>query len=177
MFSPVYDLSIYDEALVSYWKWYSNNLGNNPGTDYWKVDVSNDGGANWSSIENTNESNNYWLFKQYLISDFVDLTQTIQFRFIAEDIFYDGDVGTGGSLIEAAIDDFSIDVFEVNSSCVSGDLNEDLFVNVQDIVTMVGIIIDSDVNQFDEYLCAGDLNNDFVINIQDVIILVGIILN
>ena len=177
LFSPVYDLSIYDEALVSYWKWYSNNLGNNPGTDYWKVDVSNDGGVNWSSIENTNESNNYWLFKQYLISDFVDLTQTIQFRFIAEDIFYDGDVGTGGSLIEAAIDDFSIDVFEVNSSCVSGDLNEDLFVNVQDIVTMVGIIIDSDVNQFDEYLCAGDLNNDFVINIQDVIILVGIILN
>ena len=177
LFSPVYNLSDYDEALISYWKWYSNNLGNNPGTDYWKVDISNDAGNNWVSIENTNESNNYWLFQQYLISDFVELTNVIQFRFIAEDIYNDGDVGTGGSLIEAGIDDFSIDVFEVNNSCLSGDVNEDLLINVQDIVSMVNIIINLNSEQIDEYLCSGDLNSDFLINVQDVIVLVGMILN
>ena len=177
LFSPVYDLSDYDEALVSYWKWYSNNLGNNPGTDYWKVDVSNDGGSSWVQIENSSVSNNYWLFKQYLISDFVDLTSSIQFRFIAEDVFNDGDVGTGGSLVEAGIDDFSIDIFDLNDSCVIGDLNEDSLINVQDIVTMVSIIIESNQDEINEYLCSADINNDSAINVQDIISLINIILD
>ena len=59
LFSPVYDLSMFNQALVSYWKWYTNNLGNNPATDFWKVDVSNDEGETWINIENTNLSNNF----------------------------------------------------------------------------------------------------------------------
>ena len=46
---------------------FTNNQGNNPGTDYWMVDISNNGGNNWVSLENTTESNNYWVQKQYLI--------------------------------------------------------------------------------------------------------------
>ena len=178
LLSSVYDLIDYDEALVSYWKWYSNNQGNNPGTDYWMVDISNDGGNSWVTLENTNESNNYWLFKQYLISDFVELTSQIQFRFIAEDIFHEGDVGSGGSLIEAGLDDFLIEVFEDDiSSCTLGDLNEDLLINVQDIVTMISLIINSNAEQIEQYLCSGDINSDLVINVQDIILLVAIIIN
>ena len=178
LLSPLYDLSEYDVALVSYWKWYTNNQGNNPGTDYWMVDISNDGGNNWVSIENTNDSNNYWLFKQILISDFVELTSQIQFRFIAEDIFHEGDVGSGGSLVEAGLDDFLIEVFEENStSCMLGDLNEDLLINVQDIVTMVSLIIGADNQQLEQYLCSGDINSDEIINVQDIILLIGIILD
>ena len=88
------------------------------------LDVSNDNGNTWIPIENSTESNNYWLFKQFLITEFIDLTDQVQFRFIAEDIFHEGDVGSGGSLVEAGLDDFLIEVFEEkNSSCTSGVLN------------------------------------------------------
>ena len=175
LFSPVFDLSMYEQALVSYWKWYTNNLGNNPGTDYWKVDVSNDEGLSWTSLENTNLSNNFWKFKQFLISDYVTLTDKMQFRFIAEDVFNDGDVGSGGSLVEAALDDFRISIFENDNQCTLGDINQDDLVNVVDIVLLVNIII-SDEN-VDNYLCSSDFNEDNLVNIQDIILLVSLILN
>jgi hypothetical protein len=46
LLSPVFDLSEYNEVLVSYWRWYTNNVGDNPGTDHWQVDVTSDGGQN-----------------------------------------------------------------------------------------------------------------------------------
>ena len=176
LFSPIYDLSMYNQALVSYWKWYTNNLGNNPGTDLWKVEVSNDEGQSWVSLENTNLSNNYWVFNQFIISDFVTLTDKIQFKFVAEDIFNDGDVGSGGSLVEAAIDDFRISIFEDSNQCITGDLNEDSLVNVVDIVLMVNLIIDDNADT-DDYLCSSDFNQDSLINIQDIVLLVSLILN
>ena len=166
---------MYEQALVSYWKWYTNNLGNNPGTDYWKVDVSNDEGLSWISLENTNSSNNFWKFKQFLISDYVTLTDKMQFRFIAEDIFNDGDVGSGGSLVEAALDDFRISIFENDNQCSLGDINQDALVNVVDIVLLVNIIISDE--SVDDYLCSSDINEDNLINIQDIILLVSLILN
>ena len=176
LFSPIYDLSMYNQALVSYWKWYTNNLGNNPGTDLWKVEVSNDEGQSWVSLENTNLSNNYWVFNQFIISDFVTLTDKIQFKFVAEDIFNDGDVGSGGSLVEAAVDDFRISIFEDSNQCITGDLNEDTLVNVVDIVLMVNLIIDDNADT-DDYLCSSDFNQDSLINIQDIVLLVSLILN
>ena len=176
LFSPIYDLSMYNQALVSYWKWYTNNLGNNPGTDFWKVDVSNDEGETWINIENTNLSNNFWKFSQFVISDFVTLTDKMQFRFIAEDIFNDGDVGSGGSLVEAAIDDFRISIFEDTNQCVLGDLNNDSFINVTDIVLMVNLVVGFN-NNLDEYLCASDFNQDNIINVQDIVLLVTLILS
>ena len=175
LFSPVFDLSMYEQALVSYWKWYTNNLGNNPGSDYWKVDISNDEGLSWISLENTNSSNNFWKFKQFLISDYVTLTDKMQFRFIAEDIFNDGDVGSGGSLVEAALDDFRISIFENDNQCSLGDINQDALVNVVDIVLLVNIIISDE--SVDDYLCSSDFNEDNLINIQDIILLVSVILN
>ncbi len=176
LFSPVYDLSNYDNALVSYWKWYTNNQGNNPGTDIWIVDISSDGGSSWNSLENTSNSNNYWLLEQFILSDFIELSNQVQFRFIAQDTFNDGDSGSGGSLIEAGLDDFKIEIFEDNtSSCIVGDLNLDLAINIQDIVLMVNLIINEE--NIDNYLCSGDINTDGTINIQDIILVISLILD
>ncbi|SVD57335.1 uncharacterized protein METZ01_LOCUS410189, partial [marine metagenome] len=79
LFSPIYNLSEYEGAIVSYWKWYTNNLGNNPGTDYWAVEVSNDG-VNWVEIENTQSSNNYWKLEQFYLNDYIGLTNQVQFK-------------------------------------------------------------------------------------------------
>jgi hypothetical protein len=104
LFSPVFNLADYDEALVSYSRWYTNDVGDNPGTDYWTVDVTSNGGETWSNLENSNESQDQWIQKTYLLSNFIEFSDNIQFRFIAEDINNSGDSGTGGSIVEAAID-------------------------------------------------------------------------
>jgi len=176
LFSPIYDLSDYDGAVISYWKWYTNNLGNNPGTDYWKVYVSSNGGSSWINLENSNESSNTWILKQFLLTDYIDnLTNQIQFKFIAEDIFNDGDQGSGGSLVEAAIDDFSIYVFS-SDECELGDLNQDEAINVLDIVYLVNIILGT-IEIDDILLCLSDFNQDGSVNIQDIVLLVNLILS
>ena len=53
----------------------------------------------------------------------------------------------------------------------NGDINQDGTINIQDIITLINYILNSDFNT------EGDLNNDQEINVLDVIYLVSIILN
>ncbi len=176
LFSPVYDLSEYSAALISYWKWYTNNQGNNPNSDYWIVQVTNDG-ENWVDLENTNESFNFWKNEQFILNEYISLTNQIQFKFIADDSYYEGDNGSGGSLIEAALDDFLIKVFTDNEDeCPIGDLNEDGLFNVLDVVVMVTLVL-GPIDEWDIYLCLADMNGDEQLNVQDIVILVNLILN
>jgi len=102
LLSPVYDLSILEDPVYCYYKWYSNDLGPNPGTDFWVVEISNDGGQNWVTVENTNVSTgSSWQKIQLLVSDFVTPTDNVQLRFIASDL-------DEPSLVEALIDDIEI---------------------------------------------------------------------
>ena len=140
LFSPIYDLSDYSGAIVSYWNWYTNNQGNNPGNDLWKVDISSDSGNSWINLESSSSSNNFWVQKQFYINDYIENLESVQFRFIAEDIFYENDNGSGGSLVEAALDDFTIQVL-IDNGCSVGDLNQDNSINIQDIVLMVNVVL------------------------------------
>jgi len=97
--SPVFDLLDYASASVRYYRWYSNDTGSEPGTDYWVVQVSDDGWTTWATLENTNVTNRSWLMMQFDVGGYVDLTGTVQFRFIASD-------EDPGSLVEAGVDDF-----------------------------------------------------------------------
>ena len=93
----------------------------------------------------------------------------MKFRFIAEDIYYDGDNGSGGSIVEAAVDDFKILVF---NDAISGDANYDGELNILDIVLIVNMILEVE----DTDLVA-DMNNDGGINIQDIVLLLNLILS
>ena len=170
LYSPTFDLSGLDEAVVTYWRWYTNNVGDNGNNDKWVVSVSNNG-SNWIDLENTTSSNTSWERQRFILSDYIDLESTdVQFRFVAEDIFYNGDDGSGGSLVEAAIDNFSIEYICENSN-ILGDLNNDNEVNVSDIVLLVNMILGSV-----ETNSAADINNDNNINVGDVVSLVNLIL-
>ena len=52
LLSPFFDLSDETEALVTYWRWYTNNVGDNPGTDRWIVEISSNNGLDWEVLEN-----------------------------------------------------------------------------------------------------------------------------
>jgi len=99
--SPVFDLSGYASARVAYYRWYSNDTGSEPGTDYWVVQITDDDWATFDELENTNVSNRNWTRMEFNLGDYIDLTTQVQLRFIASD---EG----GGSIVEAGVDDFSI---------------------------------------------------------------------
>jgi hypothetical protein len=111
LFSPVFDLSVYPNAFVRYWRWYTNDTGYNPGGDEWVVDVSADGGTNWVRLETSGSSERSWQLVESEIGDLVPLTDQVQFRFVASD-------DDQGSVVEAAVDDFSIVVFEIPATAV-----------------------------------------------------------
>jgi hypothetical protein len=98
--SPVFDMEGYDIATVSYWVWYTNAYGGAPGTDIWRVMVTNNG-VTWVDLENTTVSTNAWVERSFDLDSHIALTDQVRFRFVAAD--------TGSpSLVEAAIDDFNL---------------------------------------------------------------------
>ena len=74
------------------------------------------------------------------MSDYITFSDNIKFKFIAEDLFYDGDAGSGGSLVEAALDNFLIEYVPSNSS-IYGDVNNDQAVDVLDAVLIINMIL------------------------------------
>jgi hypothetical protein len=108
LLSPVFDLTDYDDVTLSYYRWYSNDTGAEPGTDYWVVEITDDGWATWATLENTNVSNRNWTQMMFNVGGYVDLNDQVQVRFIASD--YDP-----GSLVEAGVDDFLL------VGCSAGD--------------------------------------------------------
>ena len=59
-------------------------------------------------------------------------------------------------------------------ACTAGDVNNDDDVNVQDIVVMVGYILDG--SSADAVESCGDTNADGSVNVQDIVVVVNVIL-
>ena len=173
LYSPVFNLESFDEIVVTYWHWYTNNIGDNGNNDLWQVRVSNDDGITWQDMDVTsNSTDGWWNKKRIILSNYTTLTDNMQFQFIAEDLYYDGDGGSGGSLVEAALDDFLIEYIDSGTGIV-GDINNDEAVDVLDVVIIVNMIVGSESPNY----ATADLNFDGQINVQDVILVVNIVLS
>ncbi len=110
--SPVYDLSEMISASVDYYRWYTNNTGSSPDSDYWTVEVTD--GSGWVELENTNVSNQSWVHMNFDLMEHISLTSTVQFRFTASD---DGN----GSVVEAGVDEFMVSGFELPDATATPD--------------------------------------------------------
>ncbi len=111
LLSPVFDAAGATTATFSYWRWYTNNLGNNPGTnDYWSVEVTADG-TNWVYLEHTLTNANQWTYHFFDLEGIVPLTGMLQFRFVVQD---PEPVG----LVEAAVDDIAVTIEKQSMSAV-----------------------------------------------------------
>jgi choice-of-anchor B domain-containing protein len=99
--SPVLDLSAMSNPVLSYWRWFTNDAGSNPGTDTLRVEISNNNGSTWKVVEKVLQSQSAWVNKTVAVSSLLPPTTTMRVRFIAEDL-------GGGSVVEAAMDDFMI---------------------------------------------------------------------
>jgi len=102
LLSPSFYVEGATSATLTYWRWYTNDLGNNPGQDYWDVDVTADG-LNWVHLEHTMASANTWTEQTFDLEDYVPLNGSIRVRFVADD-------QSPGSLVEAAVDDIMLSI-------------------------------------------------------------------
>jgi len=144
------------DAILSYWRWYSNNLGAAPNEDSMLVLHSTDG-VSWSLLEEVSQSATAWVEASFRIGDFVAPPSAFKLRFVARDL-------GAGSLVEAAIDDLSIEAAACAPS--AADLNSDGVVNGADLALLLGAW-----GACSE--CAADITGDGIVNGADLAALLG----
>lgn len=150
--SPILDaIALGDEAELVYWRWYSNDQGASPNSDSMLVQISNDLGNSWTTLETVSENANAWVEQRFRIADFVEPTDMIRVRFIASDL---GD----GSIVEAGVDDLRI--LSVGCDTNPADLNGDGNLDFFDISAFL--------SAFDDQDPIADFNNDGNIDFFDV---------
>lgn len=100
--SAPYNLTQFEDPVISYYRWYTNDQGQNPGADVWEVFLSGDG-VNWIPIEETQVADHSWRRNAFRVLDYLEeITPFTQIRFAASDR------ATNGALVEAAVDDIVI---------------------------------------------------------------------
>jgi len=111
--SPAFDLSGGDDGRVSFWLWYHNFGGAAPNADVFTTQVSPDNGSTWLTADvvgpDTATGFNGWALRSFNLLDIAGMSMTnqVRVRFIAEDV-------GSGSIVEAAIDDLTVERGECN---------------------------------------------------------------
>jgi len=111
--SPVFDLSTGD-AIVHYARWYSNDFGSSPYIDIMRVYISNNNGGTWVQVDSAGpvaQASGGWNEYSFSTGDYVTPSAQMKLRFEASDL---GD----GSVVEAGVDDVSVNVYVCEQSNV-----------------------------------------------------------
>lgn len=95
--SPVLRLSGLSDPRIVYWRWFSNDVGLNPGEDPFVTQISNNGGV-WVTVSNMYATRNYWERMEIPVKSYFFQPGDVRVRFIAMDT-------VNASIVEAAIDD------------------------------------------------------------------------
>lgn len=156
--SPPLDASGFDEPVLRYWRWYSNDAGSNPSSDSMPVLLSNDDGATWIEIELVSENAGQWVERTFRIRDLLEPTPQMRVRFVARDL-------GGGSLVEAGVDDVAIIGYTCDrpSACPS-DLDGNGTVNGGDL----GLLLANWGSSGPVGELAGDLDGSGVVDGADL---------
>jgi choice-of-anchor B domain-containing protein len=157
--SAEYDLTGFSMPSIEYWRWYSNSAGGAPNEDAFVVDISNNGGGSWTNVETVGPAgegtSGGWVRYEFVVDEIIPPTSQIVLRFIAED-------GGSPSLVEAAIDDLSIN--DIECGCEFAISHADIVpvggdgvVDLDDIMLVTqGFVSASPDPVADLFPCAGD---------------------
>lgn len=99
--SPTIDMSAGD-GIVRYARWFVSVNGN---TDRFTVEISNNDGNSWTTVENIGNQGEQWIVHEFRVSDFVNPTSQVKIRFNATD-------NPNDSVTEAAID--AVEIFAID---------------------------------------------------------------
>ncbi|MDX1388798.1 MAG: hypothetical protein R3344_06385, partial [Acidobacteriota bacterium] len=110
LLSKRYDITGAVDPAVRYARWFTNDTGQNPGEDPFIIEVSDNDGVDWHLLEQVDSGPLDWVVVEIPLNGIVTPTSAMLFRFSASDL------GAGGSLVEAAVDDFEL--FDRDQGCV-----------------------------------------------------------
>jgi len=122
-------------SLIQYARWFSNSAGGTTYEDVMTVLISDDNGASWVEVETVGPTENCdggWLVHKFRVNDFIEPNNLIRVRFEVSDI-------GGSSVVEAAIDAFSI----VDYECIDyicGDIDGTVGIDIDDIVFLIDYV-------------------------------------
>lgn len=161
--SPTMNMAGMQDAEISYWRWYSTGAGAAPYADTFIVQVSINGGSNWTTAEtvgpgNVNDPNVNpgWRSKAFKLSSMgLAPTSNVKVRFNAQDL-------GSGSIVEAALDDFAARGFTCAPvAWCKGDMNLDGQVDDSDFVIFALAYNTLDCADLAMPAgCPSDINND-----------------
>jgi hypothetical protein len=132
--SPVLDANpgTQGDALISYYRWFSNDSGSAPNEDTFVVEISNNGGSSWTNLETVGPSgpevSGGWFHKTFRIADFVTPTSNMRIRFTASDL-------GAGSVVEAGVDGVKIQIVECDNNMPETVFPDSLQVNVGQLLS------------------------------------------
>jgi hypothetical protein len=128
--SPVMDASAVN-SHIAYDRWFSTN--DTSGTDTILVQVSDNGGAAWTTLENYSGTVDGWFHKQWRVADIPGIAPNNQFRIR----FTASDVGAG-SITEGGVDGVNLFAVQCDPPPVCpADINADEVVNVDDLLAVI----------------------------------------
>ena len=159
--SPIMDATEDSDevAVLTYFRWYSNDFGASPNADIFVVEISNDGGSTWINLETVGPTGpgveGGWIQRQVQVSTVIEPTDNMRVRFTASDL---GD----GSVVEAGVDGVSIDVLACAAEVLCGDVNLDGVVNLLDVAPFVDLISNGG------FQLEADINGDGSVDLLDI---------
>ncbi len=133
------------DAIISYWRWYSNDRGANPNTDSMPVLISADDGQTWTTLETVTDNANAWVYRAFRVADFVTPTDRVRLRFVARD-------DAPGSIVEAGVDDLALEF----TGC-------DDPTNPADLAPPFGELTFADISAFLQFFVAQDPRADLAL--------------
>lgn len=154
-----------ETAFLSYFRWYSNDFGDNPNTSPFVVEISNDGGSTWSNLETVGPTGDGtsggWVFVEHQIELTIVPTNNMRVRFTAVDL--------EGSIIEAGVDAVTVRMATCEDDVFLGDVNLDGFVNFLDIAPFINLLSNS------SFQAEADVNEDGAVNFLDIAVFIGLL--
>jgi bacillopeptidase F len=154
--SPIIDLSDGSPYTVQFALWHASN---EPAVDVMVIEVSNNGGNSWVTMETREgeSTNPTWKVLEYLIADFVQPTAQMRFRFSIQD-------QPNNSVTEGGLDAFKIRVVDCGVTCEPCDANCDGVVDALDIEPFINIL----TNGGGCSPCAADADGNGVVDAFDI---------
>lgn len=158
--SPAFDVSAAPEARVSYARWFDNTgsgTGANPGVETFLVQISNNNGSTWSTLETVGPagpgSSGGWILAEHRIADYVTPTASVRVRFTAKD-----DIG---AVIEAGVDRFEVAEYlcEPAPDCPP-DIDGNGILNLDDLDAFITAFFGGDLGV--------DLDGNGTLNLDDL---------
>jgi hypothetical protein len=169
MISPVIDVSEYTEVRISYARWYSNSFGDAPNQDVMEVEISSNGGADWTAVETVGpvqQAAGGWFEYSFWLNDLMQPTSQLRLRIEASDV-------DPGSVVEAGIDDFTVSFLHCQEPFLCGDADASGEADIDDVVYLINFIF-SGGPEPDPYE-SGDADCSGGVDIDDAVWLISYI--